>query len=407
LTETARTALRAPVISLTSQIVGIGQLVLIILRAGTNAATDAYFYLFNLGMVPISCIVVGMMYPALLNKTRMSRRGLGRIRWITPLLSVAFVAGGSLWLGSHGRLGVNLLGVALFSALNALVQALLWYRAVAAEASGNAFWISGVALPANVLALVALIYPWPTPALAMTAMTGALVAGNLGLLALLRLRRVGSSVIESAPLNSTSAGGPFWFLSLASLQFIGQTFLQSLAVLLPPSTITLLNIGYKIVGSVSATFVNASMPLLVHQDTDSPRAARRFLRIVVVVVAAGGIAIALGTWMVRPELLAPAVIIAMWLITSSASAVAMRMSFRFLAPQAVARTMTVLIAVVALAVVSSHGAGFSLVVLLCAYAAIDGASAMLLLWPLRDRVMSLVLAATLTALAVGWTSSYL
>ena len=404
---TVRAALRAPVVSLASQIVGLGQLILIILRAGTNVATDAYFYLFNLGMVPISCVIVGMMYPALLNKTRMSRRGLVRIRWITPLLSVVFVAGGSLWLGAHGRLGVALLGIAFFSALNALVQALLWYRAVAAEASGNAFWISGVALPANVLALLILIYPWPSPALAMTAMTGALVAGNLALLVILHLRRVGSTVIESAPLSSSSPGGPLWFLSLASLQYIGQTFLQSLAVLLPPSTVTLLNIGYKIVGSVSATFVNASMPLLVHQETDSPRAARRFLRIVTAVVAAGGVAIAIGVWMVRPELLTPAVIIAIWLITSSASAVAMRMSFRFLAPHATARTMTVLIVVVALAVFSSHGAGFSLVVLLCAYAAIDGASAMLLLWPLRDRVMSLVLAATLAALAVGWVSSYL
>jgi hypothetical protein len=397
---------RAPVISLASQIIGLGQLVLIILRAGTNVATDAYFYLFNLGMVPISCIVVGMMYPALLNKTRMSRRGLDRIQWITPLLSVAFVGAGSLWLDWHGRLGVSLLGVALFSALNALVQALLWYRAVAAEASGNAFWISGVALPANVLALLALIYPWTSPAFAMTVMTSALLAGNLGFLAFLRLRRVGSSVIESAPSSSSSPGGPFWFLSLASLQFIGQTFLQSLAVLLPPSTVTLLNIGYKIVGSVSATFVNASMPLLIHQKTDSPRAARRFLRIVVVVVAAGGTVIAAGTRVARPELFAPAVIIAIWLITSSASAVATRISFRFLAPHAMARAMTVLIAVVALSVFSSHGAGFSLVVLLCAYAAIDGGSAMLLLWPLRDRVMSLVLAVALAALAVGWVGSY-
>jgi len=380
---------------------------LIILRAGANEATDAYFYLFNLGMVPISCIVVGMMYPALLNKTRMSRPGLRRIRWITPLLSVVFVAGGSLWLGWHGRLGASLLGVALFSALNSLVQALLWYRAVAAEASGNAFWISGVALPANVFALTALLYPWPSPATAMTAMTGALVAGNLGLLAFLRLRRVGSAVIESAPLSSTSPGGQLWFLSLASLQYIGQMFLQSLAVLLSPSTVTLLNIGYKIVGSVSATFVNASMPLLVHQETDSPQAARRFLRIVVVVVGVVGIVIAVATRMVRPELLAPAVIIAIWLIASSASAVASRMSFRFLAPHATARTMTVLVIVVSLAILSSRGAGFSLVVLLCAYAAIDGASAMLLLWPLRDRVMSLVLASALAALAVGWVGSYL
>lgn len=403
---TPRRALRAPAISLGSQIIGLGQLALIILRAGTNEATDAYFYLFNLGMVPISCIVVGMMYPALLNEHKMSRAGLRRIRWITPLISVAFVAGGSLWLAWHGRLGVGLLGVAVLSALNALVQALVWYRAVAAEASGNAFWISGVALPANVLALTVLIYPWASPAIAMTAMTGALAAGNLGLLAFLRLRGVGTSVIESAPLTSSSPAGPFWFLSMSSLSYIGQAFLQSLAVLLPPSTVSLLNISYKIVGSVSATFVNASMPLLVHQNTDSPRAAQRFLRIVVVVIAAAGIVVAAGTWIVRPELLAPAIIIAIWLITSSASAVASRMSYRFLAPNAMGRKMTVIIFVVAVAMLSSHAPGFDLVVLLCAYAAIDGASAMLLLWPLRDRLMSLVLAGALAALAVGWVLNY-
>jgi hypothetical protein len=257
-----------------------------------------------------------------------------------------------------------------------------------------------------VLALVVLIYPWPAPALAMTVMTGALVVGNLGLLAVQRRLRIGNSVLESAPEESSSPGGPFWFLSLASLQFIGQTFLQSLAVLLPPSTVTLLNIGYKIVGSVSATFVNATMPLLIHQKTVSPEGARRFLRIVVVVVAAGGVLLAGGTHILRPELFAPAVIIGIWLITSSASAVATRMSYRFLAPHATARTMTVIIIVVALAILSSTAPGFALTVLLCAYAALDGASAMLLLWPLRDRVMSLVLAGALAALAVGWVANF-
>jgi hypothetical protein len=401
-----RTALRAPVISLTSQIAGLVQLVLILVRAGTNEATDAYFYLFNLGMVPIFCIVVGMMYPALLNEHKLSRAGLERIRWVTPLICTLFVAGGSLWLQWHGRLGAGLIGIAIFSGANSLVQALIWFRAVAAEAAGNALWISGVALPANLLAVLSLLYPWSSAHSAMTVMTGALLFGNIGFLIYLDRRRIGSSVIDSAPLTGTSAGGPFWFLSLASLQFMGQTFLQSLAVLLPPSTVTLLNIGYKIVGSVSATFVNATMPSLIHQQTDSPHAARRFLRIVVVVVAAGGIAIALGTKIVRPELLAPAVVIAIWLITSSAAAVASRMSFRFLPPNATTRTMVVLVTVVALAVLSSRGGGFDLTVLLCAYAALDGASAMLLLWPLRDRVMSLVLAGALVALATGWIASY-
>ena len=68
--------------------------------------------------------------------------------------------------------------------------------------------------------------------------------------------------------------------------------------------------------------------------------------------------------------------------------------------------MTVIIIVVALAILSSTAPGFALTVLLCAYAALDGASAMLLLWPLRDRVMSLVLAGALAALAVGWVANF-
>jgi len=118
------------VISLASQIVGLGQLVLIILRAGTKWQR---------------CLLLSLQPrhgPDLLHRGRDDVPGtaeqdqdvperLRRIRWIT--LSLAFVAGGSLWLGWHGRLGPSLLGVALFSGLNSLVQALLWYRAVAAS----------------------------------------------------------------------------------------------------------------------------------------------------------------------------------------------------------------------------------------------------------------------------------
>lgn len=402
-----RDSLRAPVVSLLSQGTGLVQLLLILGRAGTGQATDAYFYLFNLGLVPIFCIVVGMMYPSLLTDNKISRSGLMRIRWATSLLSVLFVVGGALWLSAYDRLASPLVGLAVVSTLNTLVQSRLWFRAVAAEAGGNALWIAGIALPPNLLAAAVLLYPWNTPASAMTAMVSGLLVGNLGLLAFMARHDVGKMVLNAAPPNTGSPGGSFWFLSLASIEFLGQTVLQSLAVLLPPSSITLLNVGYRIVGSVSATFVNATMPSLVHQTTDSPRSARRFLRVVVFVVGVCAITIVVGVRIVRPDLLVPTMVLAMWLIASAAAAVAARMSFRFLAPHASTRTIGVVITVVVLAVLSSRGAEFNLTVLLCGYAAMDGAAAMLLLWPLKDRLMSLVLAGTLAGLGAVWASIYL
>jgi hypothetical protein len=403
----ARVALRAPAVSLASQVTGLVQLVLILARAGTNQSTDAYFYLFNVGLVPIQCIIVGMMYPSLLNDRGMSRAGLARIRWLTPALGLVFVTGGALWLTERDRLPVDLIVLAVLSGLNALVQALLWFKAVAAQAGGNALWISGVALPANILAVVALAYPWKSPPAAMTVMVGALLVGNLGLLVAMTRRKVGTAVLDSVPLVAPSRSGPFWFLGKSTVGYLGQIFLQSLAVLLPASGVTFLNIGVKIVSSVSATFVNATMPSLVHRSTDSPHSARQFLRLTVVVVSLGGAALVAGTWIIWPSLLRPAIVVALWLIASSASAIAAQMSYRFLTPQMSTRTILVVTAVVALTALSSRGAGFDLTVALCAYATIDAASALLLLLPLRDRTMSLLLGGVVAGLASTWITAYL
>lgn len=402
-----KSSLRAPVVSLASQASGLVQLVLIIARVGTDKATDTYFYLFNLGFVPISCIIVGMMYPSLINDLRMSRRGLRTIRWVTPVTSAAFVAGGAVWLHVNGRLEPALTGLIIASGVNAVVQTQLWFRAVAAEAGGSAIWICGVALPPNVLAVLALVYPWGSSAAAMTAMVAGLVAGNLGFLGYMEWRRIGGRILATAPERSTRRGSSFWFLGMSSVAFVGQTLMQSLAVLLPTSSITLLNVAYKIVGSVSATFVNATMPVLLHQDTDSPRAARRFLRLAVVVIALAGSGMVAGVLFFRPDLAIPAVVLALWLVASSASAAGMRMSFRFLPPAALRRTIAVVVVVAILAVLSAHHRGFSLTTLLCAYAAVDAASVMLLLRPLRDRLMSAVLAGILVVLLGIWLSGYL
>jgi len=48
-------------------------------------------------------------------------------------------------------------------------------------------------------------------------------------------RKVGTAVLDSVPLVAPSRSGPFWFLGKSTVGYLGQIFLQSLAVLLPAS----------------------------------------------------------------------------------------------------------------------------------------------------------------------------
>ena len=401
-------ALRAPAMSIASQAVGVLQLGLLLLRAGANEATDAFYYLFNLGMVSITGIIVGVVYPSLLNRERLSRSDLRWIRNLVPVLCLLVVGGGAAWLAANDRLGNELYLLAVLSGANAVVQARLWFRAIAAEAAGHAIWIAGVALPANLIAVAALAPPWPAPNLAVTAMTGGLLLGNLVLLGVMRHRRVGDAVLVDGAAATGSRSGSAWFLGTASVAFVSQAVLQSLAVLLPAAGLTILNLASKIVGSISAAFVNATMPLLVHERTDSPAAARRFLRIVMLAEALGGTVLVIGTYLVRPDIAVAAVVVAVWMVGSGAAAVAQRMGFRFLPAQDVAkRQIASVVVVVPLALLSAWSAGFTLTVLLCAYAAIDVLTGMLLLWPLKDRRMGALLAAGAVTLAAEWIGGLL
>jgi hypothetical protein len=398
----SRVALRGPVVSLASQVFGTAQLALVLVRAGANVATDAYFYLFSIGLLPTLIVIVGLMYPLLLNEERIPRSGLAHIRWVVPLLSVLFVFVGALWLQFSHRLGSALMLLVALSMANAAVQARLWFRAVAAEAGGSTVWISGVAVPANLLGVLLLLFPWSSSAQAVTAMTGGLLVGNVIFLAFMARRSVGNAVVASVDVERSGSRASYWFLAKSSTGYLGQALMQSLAVLLPASSLTFLNIAIKLVASASAMFINAVMPTVVHQSTDSTVAARGFLRIMLPLMACVALICLTATAIIRPAYFASVAILGIWLVATSAAAVAQRMSFRFLRPDATRVTLGVIVIVVGLALASSRVAGFNLNVLLCAYGAIDAAGAMLLLWQLKDRAVSLVMGAALISLAVIW-----
>jgi hypothetical protein len=395
-----------PAVSLASQGVGLAQVGLLILRAGANSATDAYFYLFNMAMLPTLILISSVMYPMLINEQKMSQRGLRRVRWITPFLGTIFVGVGALWLDRSGRLGPALVPLVFVSAANAVVQALVWFKAVCAQAAGGARWISGVALPANFVATVALLVPWGSAVATVTAMVGALVVGNVALLVVMTLRGIGDVVLACASATEEPPrSGGVWFFSRASVGYVGGLLMQSTAVLLPPASLTILSLATKVVASVSASFVNAILPALVHQDTNSNVPVRRFLRMFMLVVGAVsvvGLVVVVG---VRRDLLLPALALAIWLLSTSSAAVAQRLSFRFLRPSASGWSIGGLFVVVACALLSARAPGFNLTVLLSSYAAMDAVSALLLLWLLKDRAMSALTALMLAGSAAIWVSS--
>src|SRR4051812_5416296 len=169
-----RTIARGPMASVASQATGVLQLGLLLLHGGATDATDSYFYLFGLGLTPVLLLVMGVMYPLLVSES-VTQQGLRRLRIAAPLGAAVVLACGFLWLASQRGLAGALPAIASLLAANAVLQARLYYRAVAAEANGDALWISGIALPANLCACAVLVLPWPSSAAATVAMSAALV----------------------------------------------------------------------------------------------------------------------------------------------------------------------------------------------------------------------------------------
>lgn len=403
-----RGLLGAPALSLASQASGLAQLAALLWRHGPSNATDAYFYLFNLGNLPTQIFIVGVLYPMMLSADRVTRRGAKRFGLFVPLAALAAIAAGTVWLWAQGRVTAELIPILALAAVNAVFQARLWFRAVSAEAEGSPRWVAAVALPANALATLVLLIPWPTSEATVTAMMTALCVANAAFMILQSRKRVGREAIRRLPSRPERRhAAHWWFLTKSFVSYGGLMIVQSLALILPPAVLTLLTLPMKIVGSVSATFVNAIMPRLIHQGTDSPDAARRFLRQLVALIGTVALVGLAGGYVLVPQHFLTMVIVALWLVASASSSVSQRMTFRFL-PASASRVTIIIVPLIVMAVaLSTQAAGFGLVALLCAYALVDSASSFLLLISLRDRLMACLSGGITVALSAIWISSLL
>ncbi|MBT2568958.1 hypothetical protein J7I84_21200 [Arthrobacter sp. ISL-85] len=398
--------LRAPVLSLASQASGLLQLGVLLWRYGPSNATDAYFYLFNLGNLPIQILIVGVLYPMLLNDDRITKSGARRFEFWVPVATSAAIALGCLWLSIQGRSSLDVLPVYLLAACNAFIQARLWFLAVAAEAEGKPAWMAAVALPANALATLVMLLPWSNSSLTVTAMLTGLVAANVAYLLLMTAQKAGQNVLDNLPRSPARRHtAHWWFLTKSFVGYGGLMVVQSLALVLPPSTLTLLTLPMKIVGSVAATFVNAVMPLLVHQGTDSPSAARRFLKLLVLLLGTAGLLGVIVIYALFPTYAVQAAVVALWLIASASASVAQRLMFRFLPPNSSRITIIVVPLIVVGVAFSASSQKFGLIALLSAYALVDGATSFLILTALRDRLMAVVSGLVSAAIVAFWVTS--
>ncbi|WP_461172270.1 hypothetical protein M1D93_14900 [Arthrobacter sp. Z1-9] len=266
--------------------------------------------------------------------------------------------------------------------------------------------MAAVALPANALATLIMLLPWSDSAATVTAMLASLLAANLAYLVLMIWQKAGRNVLNGLPtLPVRRHSAHWWFLTKSFVGYGGLMVVQSLALVLPPSTLTLLTLPMKIVGSVAATFVNAVMPLLVHQGTESPSAARRFLRLLVVLLGSVGLVGVLGINLTLPAYLIQAVVVALWLIASASASVAQRLMFRFLPPSSSRITLIVVPLIVVAVALSTSSQQFGLIALLCAYAMVDAATSFLILIALRDKLMAATSGFVSAALLLIWITS--
>lgn len=373
------------VIALASQVMGLVQIGLLLLRAGANEATDAYFYLFNLGLVPTFLLLNGILYPQLIGTGAPSRRYVRSIRVGTVCASGGLVLAGSFWLHHRGRLGEELAPLAAILIANALIQSVLYGRALLAEADGNASWSAGIAFPANVLACLSLLIPWSSPPLAATAMATGLLLGNIALCLQMARSRVGHDVSASLPERNSTHAPPVLLIARSGTSYGSQLLLSSIAVLLPPSSLTILNLCTKVVAAVSTTFTNAFLPRFINRGTRSPRKAIMFLRVCVLSLAPLGFVLTGIAVFVDPAYLGLGLLLTMWLISSSASSIAQRASYRFLPISVFLGPMIFTIACCLSVSIATYLGQLSLTVLLTTYGVLDLGAACLLLWSLRAR----------------------
>jgi hypothetical protein len=386
--------LHAPSVAAVSQFVGLVQIVLLTRDGGAGHGSDAYFFLFSMALLPIQILLAGLFYPLLLNQTGTKPQTLRRLKVFTPVACVITVIVGALWLWHLGQLTSALYGLVTLCALNGFVSAILWYHCLELTADGEALWLAGVALPANLVACLVIANAWSPSTARATIMVGGLLIGNIALFIFLwatgRTRTVTRLEHVVAAPSASHAGG--WFLAKSVTGYASQDMLEALALLLPAASLTILNIINRIVGSVSTAVVSSVLPKLVNRTSTSHKGAATFARWLAVILALPFCIVAAATLFIHLPYEEYVLTTLAWLLASGLNVSAQRMAYRFLTPSASVLSIASTIIVIGLVAIVSTTAWFSLKVLFVGAIALDAFPAAFLLWTLSERAISAITA---------------
>lgn len=383
LTLTRSRYLRAPVISGLSQLLGLVQIALLTRATDTGIATDAYFLLFGFALLPSQILVAGVWYPMLINKVGTTPRTHHLLRVAAPSLVVVAVLGGTVLLALRDRLPANAELMVPLLITNGMIAVSLWFDALWLAARGRATWFAGVALPANAFACVALALPWTTLDRRVVAMLVGLVVGNALLWLYFRVTRMGPRS-EQLPTGTGSArSSASWFLAKSASGHVGLNLVQALALTLPASSVTILSILTRVVGSTSTTAINALMPTLVNANQSSREPALRFLWLVSAPLTAALVVTSVVSAVLGFDPVTYAAVGIGWVIAASGNAVAQRLAYRFLDPAASRVSIVVMFAILAVLGVAAATGTLSLPILVVGCVTIEAVTAMALLWVLN------------------------
>ena len=396
----------APMLSVASQGIGAVQLLLLLLRVRAGELTDAFFYIWGIGMLPTLTLVSGVVYPMLINQKQISLKMLKCVLYIALIGSVLCVSASYWWLFHSGRASRSVAVIAILMSVFCFVQCLVWFRATLAAAGGSASWLSGVALLPNCLAVGALLLPLSN-AFLIHAMIVSLIVGNVIMLLWMRIRDVGRAELSelSARGGSGEVSATAWFFVRSGTGQGTVGLLQSTAVLLPPSQLTASTVIIKIVGSASVTVASALLPRFVNTQTDTADQARKFMRILWILWFAAGATACAAAFVFLREYFAIVVLASLWLCGSSTALVAQRIAFRFYSASISSVTIVTGILVSAATVLLVLTVEYNLTLLLCLYAMLECLSGLLLLVLMRDVLASCVMfSITIALIAIGGLS---
>lgn len=405
---------RAPAVAAASQFLGLVQIYLLTRQHGAGTASDAYFFLFSMSLLPTQVLLVGVAYPILLNSgSGAERRSVSQLQRLVPAVCVGSVAVGTAWLFHVHRL-TDAIGVLVAAcAANGFISAINWHRALRIAADGNAMWLAGVALPANAVACLAIIDPWNSASTRATAMVLGLLVGNLIL--------CGAFVRANAPVPTATADvaiatglvprtltpdrrgveltarrrDDLWYLAKSVLGYAGGNVIQALALLLPAASVTILNVVMRLVGVLPTTVVSTLLPRVVNRASDAPDAALRLGRW----IAYGMYPILLACLALTSAKLVPdgpeVLVVSAWLIPASLNAIAHRVAYRFLAPAASVWSVVTTVLILTFLSLAAGASWFSLNVVLLSCMALDAVPGACILWTLKQRDLSVLCAAAL------------